>query len=162
MRRLQSSCDTGTRVPACVHNVLPVMVFGMVQQRLDARLGEAPRSGIERLLLAPYDGLGIRVHVQILLELLPWEGVELLDASDCGSVELLTSAMLVKGSINLTGAEDYAFNLCRFFDGLAMLRIWDDPLKMRFASKVLNVGTRQGMAKQKLGKEENKCWTQSV
>ena len=112
--------------------------------------------------MTPYDGLGVRVHIQILLELLPWEGVELLNASDCGSVKLLTSAMLVKGSINLTGAEDYAFNLCRFFDGLAMLRIWDDPLKMRFASKVLNVGTRQGMAKQKLGKEENKCWTQSV
>jgi len=80
--------------------------------------------------LTPYDGLGVRVHIQILLELLPWEGVELLNASDRGSVKLLTGAMFVKGGVHLTSAEDYAFDLFRLFDRLAMLRIWDNPLKM--------------------------------
>jgi hypothetical protein len=95
MAGLQSSCDTGTWVTARVHDVLAVMVLGLVQQGLKTRLGERPSTGIERLLLAPDDGLSVGVVIQILLQLLPREGVKLLYACDGSVFEALVGAVLV-------------------------------------------------------------------
>jgi len=55
--------------------MLPVVVFGVIEQSLDSRLGEAPCTGIERFLLAPDNSLGVWIHIEVLFQLLPWEGV---------------------------------------------------------------------------------------
>lgn len=65
MTRLQPCRHTRTRVPARIHDMLPAMMHGLIQQRLNPRLREAPRARIQRLLLAPNDRLGVLVHIQV-------------------------------------------------------------------------------------------------
>lgn len=65
MTRLQPGRHTRTRVPARIHDMLPAMMHGLIQQRLNPRLREAPRACIQRLLLAPNDRLGVLVHIQV-------------------------------------------------------------------------------------------------
>jgi hypothetical protein len=66
-------------------------------------LRERPGTGIQGLLLAPDNRLGVGVHIQILLQLLPGEGVKLLYTSDCSSLEALLGTVLVQRSVDLTG-----------------------------------------------------------
>ncbi len=68
MAGLQPGGDTGTWIPSSIHDVLAIMVLGLVQESLDSWLGETPCTGIERLLLTPYDGLSIWIAVKVLLE----------------------------------------------------------------------------------------------
>lgn len=88
--------------------MLAVMELGLVQQGLDSGLSETPGSGIERLFLAPDDGLGVLVGVEVLLELLPWEGVQLLNTGDSGVLEAIIVTVLVESGVDLTSAENDA------------------------------------------------------
>lgn len=111
------------------------MVFGVVKKCLDARLCEGPGSGVEGLFLTPYDGLGVRVHVEVLLELLPWEGVELFNSCDGGVFVTVVGAVLVEGCVYLAGAENYALDLLGVIDGIAVFGVGDDPFKLRVAGE---------------------------
>lgn len=101
MRPFQSRSHTGTGIPSSIHDMLSIMMLGVIQQRLDSRLRETPCASIQRLFLSPYDGLSVRVHIEILLELLPWEGVELFNTGDGDGVEVVLFAMFVKGDVSL-------------------------------------------------------------
>lgn len=75
--------------------MLVVVMLGLVQQGLNAGLCEAPRSRVQRLFLRPDNGLGVRVAVQVLFQLLPGEGVQLLDTRDGNVIQLFLSPILV-------------------------------------------------------------------
>lgn len=152
---LQSRRDRRTRVSARIHDMLAVMVLRVVQQRLDSRLREAPSTGVERLLLAPNNGLGIRIHVQVFLQLLPWEGVQLLDTRDGSVGELVLSAVLVECGINLSCAEDDPLDLLRVVDRLAVLFVGDDPAEVGIAGEFLDAGAGERVAEEGLGEEED-------
>lgn len=152
MDLLQACRHRRARVAAGIHDVLAVVVLGLVEQRLDAWLREAPRAGVERLLLRPDNCLCIGVHVQVFLELLPGEGVQLLEAGECDVVNLVVGTILVQASPDLPGAQDDAVNpLGRLDAARLVLRVGDDPLEARvLAGKILNIGTSEGMAEQRL------------
>ena len=111
MGSLEARSDGGGGVTTGVHDVLAVVVIGLVEESLDAGLDEAPGTGVEGLLLAPDDSLGVGVVVEVVLELLPREGVELLDAGEGDVVDLVVGAVLLEGGVDLAGAEDDAVDL---------------------------------------------------
>lgn len=127
----------------------------MVQESFYARLGKAPCSGVQGLLLTPNDCLGVRVSVEILLQQLPRERIQLFDAGNSCLLVALGSAVFVKRCVNLTSAKNDAVDFVWFGDGLAMLRVWDDPLELRVASELLNTRSSEGMTKQGFGEEDN-------
>jgi hypothetical protein len=132
-----------------------VVVLGLVEQGLDTGLHEAPGTGVERLLLCPNDGLGVRVHVEVLLQLLPREGVQLLNASKGYVVDLVIGTVLVKSGPNLTGADNNTVNLLRSLDSASLVfRIGDDPLEASvLTAKVFNVGAGKRVTEKSLGEE---------
>lgn len=155
VHRLEASGHRRAGVAAGVHDVLAVVVLSLIEQSLNARLGEAPGTGVEGLLLGPDNGLGVRVHVKVLLELLPGEGVQLLKASDGDVVDVVLGTVLVQGSPNLTRAQNDSVNLLRSLDRAGLvLGVGDDPLEASVGtSEVLNIGAGQGMTEQSLGEE---------
>lgn len=131
----QTSSNGRARATASVHDVFAVVVLGLVEQSLNAGLHEAPGTGVERLLLGPDDGLRVGVHVEVLLQLLPGEGVHLLDAGKCNVVDLVVGTVLVQSSPDLTSAENDTINLLRRLDGASLvLRVGDDPLETSILS----------------------------
>lgn len=162
MARLQSGCYACTWVTASVHDVFAVVILGLVEQGLQARLRKRPGTGIKRLFLAPDDGLGVGVHIQVLLQLLPGEGVELLDTGDGSILNALVGAVLVQRSVDLAGTEHDAVDRFGVIDGVAVFWVGDDPLELRVSSKLLNGGTCQGVAEKRLGEEEDEGCMQLV
>ena len=81
----------------------PVMMLRLVEQGLNPRLRETPCSRIERFLLRPDDGFGVGILIQVLAELGPGEGIELLESCD-GRVTVVRvgGAVFVEGGIDLT------------------------------------------------------------
>jgi hypothetical protein len=155
MRGLQSSSYTGAGIPSGVHDVFTIMMLCLVEKGLNTRLCERPCAGIKRFFLAPHDGLGIGVHVKILLKLLPREWIELLNPSDGDVFDIVVGTVFVEGDINLAGTEDYAVNLLRLFDGVAMLWVRDGPSEMGIASELLNRRAAKRMPEKRLREEED-------
>jgi hypothetical protein len=139
MARFQSGGNAGTGVSTSVHHVPSIVVFCLVEERLNSRLSEAPSARVQRLLLAPHNIPGVRVAVQVLLQLGPWERIELLDTSDGNIFDLVTGSVFGESGVDLSGAENDAFDLVMVLNRLTMLRIRDNPLEVRLASKVFNV-----------------------
>lgn len=154
---LHTGGDGSTGVTAGVHDVLAVVVLGLVEQSLDAGLGEAPGTGIQRLLLTPDDGLCVGVHVEVLLQLLPGEGVKLLDTRKGDVVDLVVSTVLVQSGPNLASAKNDALNLLRRLDSAGLvLRIGDDPLEAGIlGSELLKARAGKRMAEERLGEEDD-------
>ena len=158
---LEPRGDRRAGLAARVHDVLAVVVLGMVEQGLDARLNKAPCTCVEGLLLRPDNGLGVGVHVEVLAELVPRERVELLDAGegDVFGIGAEGLAVLVQGGPDLARAEDHALNLVRRRDGAGLvLRVRDDPLELRVFGKLANRRAGERMAQEGLGKEDNEGW----
>lgn len=157
MTRLQTSRHACTRVSSCIHNVFAVMVFGLVKQRLNPWLHKAPSACVQRLLLAPDDGFGVGVHVEILSELSPRERVQLLNASDGGILEVVNVArsVFVQSSVGLTGTENDSVNLLWWRYRVAMLRIRNDPLKVRVPCEVFDGRAGKWMAEKGFGEEQD-------
>lgn len=131
----QTSSNRRARATASVHDVFAVVVLGLVEQSLDAGLHKAPGTGVERLLLGPDDGLRVWVHVEVLLQLLPREGVHLLDAGKGNVVDLVVGTVLVQSTPDLTSAENDAIHLFRGLDSASLvLRVGDDPLETSILS----------------------------
>ncbi len=99
---LQTCRDASAWIAACVHDVFPIVMLGLIQECFNTGLREAPCTCIQRLFLCPHDCLSIGVLVEILSKLSPREGVQLFDAGDGSLVVLVLSAMFVKSDIDLT------------------------------------------------------------
>lgn len=93
MHRLKPGSNRSTRIPSSIHDMFAVMVLSVVKQCLNAGLRETPGTSVERLLLTPHDGFGVGVHVEIVAELLPGEGVELFEAGEGDVVDFLVGAI---------------------------------------------------------------------
>lgn len=156
MHRLETGGDRRARVTAGIHDVLAVVVLGLVEQGLDTGLREAPGTGVEGFLLGPDDRLGVGVLVEVVPQLLPGEGVQLLDTRDGGIVELVLGAVLDQCGVHLTGAQDDALNLVV---GLKLAgfvgRVRDDPLEVGITDEILNVRACNRMTKERLGEEDD-------
>lgn len=136
--------------------MLAVVVLCLVEQRLDTRLGVAPGTRVQRLLLGPDDRLGVGVQVEVLAQLFPGEGVELFDAGDGDVVDVVVGAVLVQGGVDLPRAEDDAVDLVVRLDGAGLVRrVGDNPLELRVAGEFFDAGARQRMAEERLGEEED-------
>lgn len=94
VQTLVTSGDRCTGATASVHDVLAIVMLGVIEQSLQARLDETPSTSIQGLLLAVDDGLSVGVLVEVLLQLLPGEGVQLLNAGKRDVVDLVIGAVL--------------------------------------------------------------------
>jgi len=140
--------------------MLAIMILRAVQEGLNAGLGVAPSASIKRLLLGPDDGLGVGIRIQVLAELLPREGMQLLDAGDGDVVEAVVGAVLDEGSIDLAGAEDQAVDLVVRLDGTRLVgRVGDDPAEGGLADELLDVRAGDRVAQEGLGEEEDQGCT---
>lgn len=139
-----------------VENVTTVVVLGLVQQSLNARLGVAPGTRIQRLFLSPDNIAGVGVAVEVLLELCPREGVKLLDTSDSSVADAISLTVLQQGSVNLSGAQDDTLNLLRLINGRAMSGVRDDTLEVRVAREGLNIRAGNRMTEECLREENHK------
>lgn len=137
MVALESGGNAGAWVAAGVEDVAAVMVNGLVEEGLEARLDVAPCTGVERFFLAPDDVLCVGVIVKILLDLLPWEWVKLFNTGDGGVLETIRLTVLGQGGVDLARAEDDTIDLFGLVDGLAVLGFGDDPLEVRISGEVL-------------------------
>lgn len=138
MTGLKTSGHTSAWISTCIHDMLSIVVLGVVQQCLDSRLSETPSTGIERFFLSPNDGLGVRVHIKIFLKLLPWEGVELFDTSECCVFDVIIGTVFAQSRINLSSAEDNTLNVLRLVDRFAMFGIRNDPAELRVTGEFFN------------------------
>lgn len=156
VRRLLASSDRSGRSTASVHDVLAVVVLGVVEKSLKTGLSVGPGASVEGLLLGPDNGLGVRVHVEVLAELLPREGVELLDTSEGDVVDLVVLAVLEESGIDLTSAENDTLNLLRGLDLTSLVsRVLKDPAEVSIVSELLDVGASDGVAEERLGEEDD-------
>ena len=132
MTCFQSRGYTGAWVPAGIHDVLSIMIFGFIEQCLDSWLCKTPSACVQWLLLTPDDCLCVRIAVKVLLELSPWERIQLFDTSDGSILKIVevVCPMLVQSYVHLTRAEDNTVNLLRWSNGLPVLRIWNNPLEV--------------------------------
>ena len=138
MRSLQSSSHRRGWVSASIHDVLTIVVFGVIQESLNSRLGKRPSTGIKRFLLSPDDSLSVRVLVEVFLELLPWEWVKLLNTSNGDVLEVLVGTVFVESGVDLTCAKDDALDFIWLGDGFTVLWVGDDPAELRFTGEVLD------------------------
>lgn len=155
MAGLEARSHRGTGVTSSVHDVFPVVVLGDVQDGLDTRLREGPRAGIERLLLAPDDGLGVGVAVEVLLDLLPWEGVELLDTGDGRVSDALVEAVLVQRGVDLAGTQDHALDVLWLGGGAAVLGLGDDGAELGVADELVDGGAGERVTEEGFGEEDD-------
>ena len=134
------------------------MVLSDVKDRLNTRLREGPGTRIKRLLLAPHDRLSIRVAIEVLLNLLPREGVELLDTRDGGIGDALVEAVLVQRGVDLAGTEDHALDLLGRDGGATVLGLGDDGAELGVADELVDGGAGERVAEEGLGEEDDESW----
>lgn len=160
MHALQTSGDRGTGVTASIHDVLAVVVLSLVEKSLDSGLGKAPCTSVQGLFLAPDDSLGVRVLIQVLLELLPREGVQLLKASEGDIVDLVVATVLVEGTPDLARAEDNTLDLLGALNSTSlMLRIGNQRSEASIGvCELLNVGACERVTQQRLGEENDQSY----
>lgn len=133
-----------------------IVIFGLIQQRLNPRLGETPRASIKRFFLGPHNSFGIGVLIQVLFELGPREGVELLDAGDGHGIKFVLSAVFVEGGVDLARAEDDAVNFVVGSDGVVGVgRVGNYPLEVGVACEVFDGRAGEGVAEEGFREEED-------
>lgn len=156
VRRLGTRGHRRAGVATGVHHVLVVMVLRLVQHCLNARLRERPCTRVQRLLLGPHHRLGVGVRVQVLLQLLPREGVQLLNTRNGDIVDVVVRAVLLQSSVHLARAQNHTVNLVVALDrALLVRRVGDDPGELRVTSEVLNARAGNGVTEQRLGEEDD-------
>lgn len=152
---LETGGHGSTRSAAGVQDVTAVVVLSRVQQGLDTGLGVRPSTGVQRLLLAPDDVLGVGVAVQVLLQLSPGEGVQLLNTGDGSVADAVGIPVLGESGVNLTRAENHTLNLLRGLDGGSVGGVGDDPLEVGVAREALHVRAGQRVTQQGLREEDD-------
>jgi len=132
-----------------------VVVFCLVQQRFNSWLSETPSTSVQGLFLAPNDGLGVGVFVEVIFELSPWEWIQLFNTGDGGWGDVVVGTVFVESGVDLTGAKDYAVDLLWRIDGFAMLGIFDNPLEAAVIGEFFNGWAGKWVAQKGLGKEND-------
>lgn len=87
--------------------------------------------------------------------------MQLFNAGYCGVFELFVrSSVLVQRSINLSSAENDAFDVLWSIDGLVLMRrICNDPLEMRVPGKFFEVGTCERMTEQGFTEKQDESFS---
>lgn len=152
---LETASHRRTRGTTSVEDVATVVVLCCVQQRLKTRLSEAPGTSVQRLFLGPNDVLGVGVAVEVLLQLSPGEGVQLLNTSDGGVADALGLTVLDQSGVHLTRADDDSLNLLRLIDLVAVGRVRDDPLEVSVTGEFIEVRASKRVTEEGLGEEQN-------
>lgn len=154
---LRTSSNRRRWVTSSIHNVLAVVVLGLVEHSLDTWLRESPSTSVKWLLLGPDDSLGVWIGVEVLLNLLPWEWVQLLDTGDGGVGDVVVGAVLEESGVDLSSTEDDTLDLLLLLDGLAVLSILDDPAEVAITSELLNGRAGNWVTEKSLGEEDDEC-----
>lgn len=152
---LETGGDRSAASTTSVEDVAAIVVLSGVQQGLNAGLGVGPGTSVEGLLLAPNNVLGVGVAVKVLLELSPWEGVQLLNTGDGSVADAVSLTVLGQGGVDLARAKDDTLNLLRGVDGGTVALVGDDPLEVRVAGQGLNVRASERVTQQGLGEEDD-------
>ena len=162
MTRLQTRGYTSAWVSASVHNMLSIVMLGVVQESLNSGLNERPGTSVKRLLLTPNNGLGVGVFVKILLQQLPWEWIELFNTGDGGVLDVVIGAVFLEGSVDLTGTENNTVNCIVVVDSSAVLWILNNPSELRITSKLLDRRACNRMTEKRFREENDKSWSKLV
>lgn len=152
---LETRSHRGAGVTSSIHDVFPLVVLGNIQDRLNTRLRERPRASIKRLLLTPDDRLGVGVAIEVLLDLLPREGVELLDTRDGRVGDALVEAVLVQRGVDLAGTEDHALDVLGLDGGAAVLGLGDDGAELGVADELVDGRAGERVTEEGLGEEDD-------
>lgn len=158
MTALQASGHTSAWVTTGVQDMAPVVVDSLVEEGLNAGLHVAPASSVERLLLTEDDVLGVGVAVEVLLQLLPGEGVHLFDTGDGGVPDTVRLTMLGESSPDLTGAHNHTLDFLRLVNLFAMLVVRDNPAEMGVASELLDGGSATWVTEKGFREENDQCY----
>lgn len=152
MRSLETSRHRCTWVSTRIHDVTPVVVLRLIQQRLDARLRKAPRTCVQRLFLCPDNVLCIRVVVEVLAQQLPWERMQLLDPRNGRVCDFVCDAVLVQRGKDLACAHYDTLDLILGVDLEVINAVvgWVryDPFEARLAGELGQVRTSQWVSKE--------------
>jgi len=157
---LGTSGDRGRWRAAGVYDVAAVVVLGGVEQGLETGLGVRPGTGVQGLFLAPHNVLSVGVAVQVVPQLGPGEGVQLLDTGDGGVANAVGLTVLDQSGVHLARAHDHTLDLLGLVDGGAVGRVGDDPLEVGVLAEGLDVGAGDRVTQQRLGEEDHKGWNQ--
>lgn len=134
------------------------MVLSLVQQGLNTWLSVTPGARVQRFFLGPDNVLGIGVAVQVLLELRPREGVQLLNTGNGRVANVVSLTVFHKCSVNLARANDHTLNLLRFIDGLSVVWVRDDPAEVRITGEFRKRGTSKRMTQERFREENDESW----
>jgi len=126
--------------------MFPIMMLCLVKQGLNSRLSEAPSTSIQGFFLTPNNSLCIGVFIQVFFQLLPREGVELLDTGDSGRGDVIIGTVFVEGGVNLPCTEDDAVDFLGLIDGFAVFGVLDYPLEAGITGKLFNGRTCERVA----------------
>jgi hypothetical protein len=159
MHVLQSGSHTGAWVSTCIHDMATVMMLGVIEQRLDSWLSETPCTSVKRFFLTPDYRLSVWIRVKVLLELGPWEWMQLLNTCDGCLSHALLSTMLHQCDVDLTCAENDTLDLVVWFEiTVIMAWIWHNPLEVRVTSEFAKGGTGRWMTEEGFTEEEDQSW----
>lgn len=116
--------------------------------------------------MTPDDGFCVGIRVEVLLELSPGEGVELLDTSNGSVGVVVLRTVLVQLSVHLSGTDDDTLDLVVRLDlnilTLVVRWVRDDPLEVRVSGKVLDVRARERVTEQRFREEEDQSYRMLV
>lgn len=154
---LGSGGDRCRWVTSSIHDVLAVVVLSLVQDSLNTWLSEGPGTSVKWLLLTPDNGLGVLVGIEVLLNLLPWEWVQLLDTSNGGIGDVVVGAVLEESGVDLSGTKDNTLDVVLLGDSLAVLLLLDDPAEVAITSELLNGRAGNWVTEKGLGEEDDEC-----
>lgn len=154
MYTFHPSCHARTRTPARIHDVPPIVILRLIQQCLNTWLGETPCTRIEWFFLRPHEGLGIRIAVEIFLELSPGEWVKLFEAGDGGVSVLEFGTMPDERCVDLSGAHDDAFDFVMRGNFVGLVGgIWNHPSEVGVAGEFREIRTCHRVAKKGFAEE---------
>lgn len=117
-------------------------------------LYKAPATSVKRLLLSPDDFFHIWIFVQLVAELRPREGVQLLDANNNNIIDLVGFAVFDERSVNLTRTNQETGTFRWIFNRGSVLGLRNQPLEAR-VGEVGKLRASQRVAEQGLAKKYN-------
>ena len=112
--------------------------------------------------MCPNYGLSVWIAVKVLLQLLPWEWVQLLNTSNGGVLDVVIGAVFLEGSVDLTGTENNTVNCIVVVDSSAVLWILNNPSELRITSKLLDRRACNRMTEKRFREENDKSWSKLV
>ena len=141
--------------PACKPQPAASMLTSRIEDSLQPRPRERPRTIVESLLLAPDDIRRAGILLQDVVDFLPREWMQLLNACNRGIRDILRLAVFVQCEIYLTAAVDDSFDAGSVECRVSVAWIRDDRMELGLADKVLDVRFDERVAKERFREEDN-------